>query len=300
MSTRFNDSMLGKQSLELLFKSPVTNDMIQFLTDETLRVFPSSKTEDFKAGYPSPPHSPVEATPKSNTDKLPSLMTFMTKLVRYTNVYTATLLTSVVYLNKLKALLPPDVTCIPSTAHRVFLACLILSAKFHNDSSPMNKHWTKYTDGLFTVEDVNLMERQLLKLFNWDIRIRYKDLQENLYCLLEPIKQDLIRSCKLEQYRTNNTPYPSPVSSCGPLKLPISYSIKSRDLSRYATSKHESAAVKGTISSSSSSSTLVNSASHNTLLPSYLSCSTLNHSASMRTLQIPEKGYEHHLQTEYF
>ena len=52
----------------------------------------------------------------------------------------------------------------PCTRHRILLSCLILSSKFHNDSSPKNKHWAKYTDGLFNVKDINLMERQLISL----------------------------------------------------------------------------------------------------------------------------------------
>ncbi|KOG96889.1 PHO85 cyclin-1 [Saccharomyces pastorianus] len=171
------------KALHILLKSPVTDDIIKFLTDTTLRVLPSSN-------YPTPPCSPGGKP----VARLPSLMTFITRLVRYTNVYTPTLLTAVCYLNKLKRILPKDATGLPSTIHRIFLACLILSAKFHNDSSPLNKHWAKYTDGLFTLDDINLMERQLLQLLNWDLRVDTEDLILDLQPLLEPIKQDLVRS----------------------------------------------------------------------------------------------------------
>lgn len=171
------------KALHILLKSPVTDDIIKFLTDTTLRVVPSSN-------YPTPPGSPGE----KHLTRLPSLMTFITRLVRYTNVYTPTLLTAACYLNKLKRILPRDATGLPSTIHRIFLACLILSAKFHNDSSPLNKHWARYTDGLFTLEDINLMERQLLQLLNWDLRVNTEDLILDLQPLLEPIKQDLARS----------------------------------------------------------------------------------------------------------
>lgn len=170
------------KALNILMKSPVTDDMIRFLTNTTLKVLPQSN-------YPSPPGSPSK-----NGSRLPSLMSFISRLVRHTNVYTPTLLTTACYLNKLKCILPKDASGLPSTIHRIFLACLILSAKFHNDSSPLNKHWAKYTDGLFSVEDVNLMERQLVQLLNWDLRVANDDLILDLRYLLEPIVEDIERT----------------------------------------------------------------------------------------------------------
>lgn len=183
--------MTDSKALKILFKSPVTDDMIRYLTNTTLTVIPCAHNNN-RQTYPSPPASPQE--PHKRT--LPSLMTFVTRLVRYTNVYTSTLLTATCYLEKLRRLLPRDAHGLPSTSHRIFLACLILSAKFHNDSSPQNKHWAAYTDGLFCLEDVNLMERQLLQLLDWDLRVDEQDLYDALQPLLEPIKHDLARSRK--------------------------------------------------------------------------------------------------------
>lgn len=170
------------KALNILMKSPVTDDMIRFLTNTTLKVLP-------QCNYPTPPGSPAKYT-----SKLPSLMSFISRLVRHTNVYTPTLLVTACYLNRLKCILPRDASGLPSTIHRIFLACLILSAKFHNDSSPLNKHWAKYTDGLFSVEDVNLMERQLVQLLNWDLRVTNDDLILDLRYLLEPIVEDIERT----------------------------------------------------------------------------------------------------------
>lgn len=81
------------------------------------------------------------------------------------------------------------------TRHRVFLATLIVAAKYLNgepgfarswlgastndlslsDSSPKNKHWTRYS-GLFSSPEVNLMERQLLFLLDYDLRMDESEL----------------------------------------------------------------------------------------------------------------------------
>jgi len=97
-------------------------------------------------------------------------------------------MTSLVYLARLKSRLPAVAKGMRCTVHRIFLAALILAAKNLNDSSPKNKHWARYTSvrGFpnfgFSITEVNLMEKQLLFLLDWDLRIR----PEDLYCHLEP------------------------------------------------------------------------------------------------------------------
>jgi G1/S-specific cyclin PLC1 len=65
------------------------------------------------------------------------------------------------------------------TRHRLFLATLIVAAKYLNDSSPKNKHWTRY-GALFSQAEVNLMEKQLLYLLDYDLRIEEDELMVHL------------------------------------------------------------------------------------------------------------------------
>lgn len=55
------------------------------------------------------------------------------------------------------------------TRHRVFLATLIVAAKYLNDSGPKNVNWTKYARH-FEMTEINLMEKQLLYLLDYDLR----------------------------------------------------------------------------------------------------------------------------------
>jgi len=103
-------------------------------------------------------------------------------------------MTSLVYLHRLKAKLPTVAKGMRCTVHRIFLASLILAAKNLNDSSPKNKHWARYTsvrgfpDFSFSITEVNLMEKQMLFLLDWDLRIRPTDLYQHLEPFLAPIR----------------------------------------------------------------------------------------------------------------
>lgn len=181
-------SSLDLKALDIFINTPVTQDMIHKIVVHTLQVLPckDSKNQTYMCDGQEKP--------------LPSLMTFLTKLVRYTNVYTGTLMATLVYLEKLKSKLPQNAQGLPCTRHRILLSCLILSSKFHNDSSPKNHHWANYTDGLFNAKDINLMERQLLYLLNWDLKVNNEEMLASVSSFVEPIKNDLVKNAKMKKF----------------------------------------------------------------------------------------------------
>ena len=179
-------SSLDIKALNVFIQTPVSQDMVHKLVVATLQVI---QCQDDKSGKTAAGGKP-----------LPSLMTFINRLVKYTNVYTGTLMATLVLLDRLKLKLPQNAQGLACTRHRVFLSCLILASKFHNDSSPKNVHWAKYTDGLFSLKDVNLMERQLLFLLNWNVKVSNDDMVTHLGKLLTPIKEDLVKAAKMRKF----------------------------------------------------------------------------------------------------
>ncbi|KAJ2347807.1 PHO85 cyclin-1 [Coemansia sp. RSA 2671] len=122
---------------------------------------------------PSPP-----TTPGSNAlSSIPPLDMFITNLVLRSRVQAGTLICTLVYLRRLRRRLPKEARGMECTCHRIFLATLIVAGKYLNDASPKNKYWARYST-VFTVAEVNLMEKQLLFLLDFDLRIDNDDLND--------------------------------------------------------------------------------------------------------------------------
>lgn len=174
----------NQAALDHFVQLPVSQDMISYLAQKATQVIRCEQPSDLNKNLPpTPPASPPQnASSRSAEASLPSVEEFITSLVERSHVQVPTLMTSLVYLSRLRSRLPPVAKGMRCTVHRIFLASLILAAKNLNDSSPKNKHWARYTSVRgyenfgFSLTEVNLMEKQLLFLLDWDLRINSEDL----------------------------------------------------------------------------------------------------------------------------
>ncbi|MCJ1339892.1 hypothetical protein MMC09_005184 [Bachmanniomyces sp. S44760] len=194
-------STQNKAALDHFIMLPVSPTMVSYLAQRASQVIRcgSQSIQTNKHLPPTPPSSPpLDGSARSPMQPaLPSLEVFIQSLVDRSHVQVSTLMSSLVYLSRLQERLPPVAKGMRCTVHRIFLASLILAAKNLNDSSPKNKHWARYSavrgfDGFgFSVTEVNLMEKQLLFLLDWDMQITSQDLYTHFEPFLAPIRGQL-------------------------------------------------------------------------------------------------------------
>ncbi|KAF0545096.1 cyclin domain-containing protein [Gigaspora margarita] len=111
---------------------------------------------------------------------LPNLLHFIRDITNRSKVSKITMVVGLIYVNRLKKTLPSTARGDFDTPYKIFLSAILVASKYLSDQSLQNKTIADITDGLYTVKDVNTMERSFLGLLKYDLWVDRNEVEDFL------------------------------------------------------------------------------------------------------------------------
>ncbi|KAL8284236.1 hypothetical protein RQP46_004985 [Phenoliferia psychrophenolica] len=141
---------------------------------------PSGNVGVGQEGLDTPPHSPV-----LGKEAPPPLGEFIAYALYRTRLPISITHQALLLLNRLKTRYP-SARGTATSPHRLFLSSLMLSSKISMDDTYSNKSWQVVGQGLFSLREVNQMERELFAFLGWNVVVRDEELTSWIKDVVEP------------------------------------------------------------------------------------------------------------------
>ncbi|KAF9113527.1 hypothetical protein BGX27_001337 [Mortierella sp. AM989] len=104
------------------------------------------------------------------------LLNFLRNICIKAAVTELALVVSLIYVNRLKKVLTNMARGDPDTPIKIILSALLVVKKFiEEDCIGLNRMFSKITDGLYSLHDINTMERSFLGLLKFNLYVTEKD-----------------------------------------------------------------------------------------------------------------------------
>ncbi|KAK2463132.1 hypothetical protein APHAL10511_004787 [Amanita phalloides] len=106
--------------------------------------------------------------PPSSHTQQPKLPQFIAYALHRTKLHQSVVFAGLVLLQRLKARFP---SAKGSSGHRLFISAYMIASKVICDDTYSNKSWTIVAQGLFTLREVNQMEREMCSYLDWELNV---------------------------------------------------------------------------------------------------------------------------------
>ncbi|KAL0578906.1 hypothetical protein V5O48_003097 [Marasmius crinis-equi] len=134
-----------------------------------------------------------EYPPSSTLQLQARLPQFIAYTLHRTNLHPSVTCTSLILLQRLKNRFP---TAQGSSGQRLFISAFMVASKVIYDDTYSNESWTFVAQKLFTLREINQMEREMCNYLDWDLTVD----NSTLSCFEDTLKQD---------FGSSRGPYPS-------------------------------------------------------------------------------------------
>ncbi|KAL1929342.1 hypothetical protein VTP01DRAFT_1480 [Rhizomucor pusillus] len=189
------------QRLREFTEQPASILFLEHIAHQASMVIPCSISSSATSSSSS-----AQVAAATNQIQIPPLSYFVKYVARRSGATSGTLLGALVLLDRLRTRLAPIARGMPCTCQRIFLATLIVTTKALHDTSPKNKHWARYIQ-YFTLPEINLMEKQLLALLDFQLLINI----DELHRMLARFDNSVMRHISLERNLSFTSPPPPPL-----------------------------------------------------------------------------------------
>ncbi|KAJ7594945.1 hypothetical protein C8J56DRAFT_928055 [Mycena floridula] len=109
--------------------------------------------------------------PASNTSSIVTqsrLPYFIAYALHRTKLHASVTFAALVLLQRLKARFP---TARGSSGHRLFISAFMIASKVICDDTYSNKSWAIVAQGMFTLREINQMEREMCSYLDWELTV---------------------------------------------------------------------------------------------------------------------------------
>jgi len=150
---------------------------------------------------------------------------FIAYALHRTKLHIAVTFAALVLLQRLKARFP---TARGSSGHRLFISAFMIASKVICDDTYSNKSWAIVAQGMFSLREVNQMEREMCGYLDWEINVDNETLVSFEAALRRDFSADsdhypnyhngmVSRRAVRAAASTSNTPMPEPSSTTSPV-----------------------------------------------------------------------------------
>ncbi|CAK5281666.1 unnamed protein product [Mycena citricolor] len=106
--------------------------------------------------------------PPQSSHSQAKLPYFIAYALHRTKLHAAVTYAALVLLQRLKARFP---TARGSSGHRLFISAFMIASKVICDDTYSNKSWSIVAQGMFTLREINQMEREMCNYLDWELTV---------------------------------------------------------------------------------------------------------------------------------
>ncbi|KIJ32876.1 hypothetical protein M422DRAFT_183916, partial [Sphaerobolus stellatus SS14] len=118
---------------------------------------------------------PDEMPASSSQKRFPTIAHFIAYALYRTKLHTSVVFTELYLLSRLKYKFPYSKA---SSGHRLLIPTFMIAHKLLDDNSYENNSWAVVTHGIFSLQELNQMEREICRFLQWQLCIDPEDLAD--------------------------------------------------------------------------------------------------------------------------